>query len=106
MGRYVGIRRDAEGLAEAAEVTAFWDRFVSQRSFRTPKGWELQNLLTVAQLTIRAATLREESRGVHYRSDFPDTLPESPGHTVIAAEDLCDDRVEQPEGEAALAVNG
>ena len=90
MGRYVGIRRDAGGLKQAAEQAAFWDRFVSQRSFRTPQGWELQNLLTVAQLAIAAAALREESRGVHYRSDFPDTLDTSPGHTIVAAEAACD----------------
>ena len=34
-------------------------------------GWELQNLLTLAQLMIGSALTRQESRGVHFRSDFP-----------------------------------
>jgi L-aspartate oxidase len=34
-------------------------------------GWELQNLLLVSGLITRAALMREESRGVHLRTDFP-----------------------------------
>ena len=42
------------------------------REFRHRAGWELQNLLTVARVMIETALRREESRGTHYRSDFPD----------------------------------
>jgi len=48
MWRQVGISRDAEGLNQAAEQVAFWDRYVSSREFRDPPGWELQNMLLVA----------------------------------------------------------
>ena len=41
------------------------------REFRDRGGWELQNLLTMARLMIDAAIEREESRGTHFRSDFP-----------------------------------
>ena len=41
------------------------------RQFTEPKGWELQNMLTIARLMIRAALEREETRGVHVRTDFP-----------------------------------
>ena len=41
------------------------------REFDKRAGWELQNLLTIARLMIDAALEREESRGVHFRSDFP-----------------------------------
>ena len=49
----------------------FWCRYVLAREFDGRPGWELQNLLTVARLMIDGATRREESRGTHFRSDFP-----------------------------------
>jgi L-aspartate oxidase len=73
MWRKVGIRRDDEGLREAREMVARWCRYVLSRQFDEPEGWELQNMLTVARLMIGAALMREESRGVHYRADFPDS---------------------------------
>jgi L-aspartate oxidase len=36
------------------------------------KGWETQNMLTVGRCIAQAALAREESRGVHFRSDFPE----------------------------------
>jgi L-aspartate oxidase len=71
MGRNVGVRRDQEGLAEAAESIEHWCGYVLARQFDDPAGWELQNLLVVARIMVAAALAREESRGVHYRSDFP-----------------------------------
>ena len=83
MGRLVGIRRDAAGLAEAAEQTAFWDRFLSARQLRGQSAWELQNMLLVAQLTIASAAERTESRGVHYRDDHPETDPAWARHVEV-----------------------
>jgi len=85
MWRNVGIRRDAAGLREAAEQAAFWDRYVSPREFKEPHGWELQNMLLVARLVILAALERKESRGVHFRSDFPETDPTQARHITLAA---------------------
>jgi L-aspartate oxidase len=45
---------------------------VLQRQFADTSGWELQNLLTVARIMIEAALAREETRGVHLRTDFPE----------------------------------
>jgi L-aspartate oxidase len=73
MGRQVGVERDAAGLTEALDSVAAWQSYVLGQSFDSPAGWELQNLLTIAPVTIRAALRREESRGVHCRRDFPDT---------------------------------
>ena len=75
MWRSVGITRDAQGLAEAAEQVDFWCRYVLGHVFHDPAGWTMQNMLTVARLMIAAAIAREESRGVHTRRDFPDTDP-------------------------------
>ncbi|MFO0852200.1 MAG: L-aspartate oxidase [Gemmataceae bacterium] len=71
MVRKMGIVRDAGRLAEATRDVGFWCRYVLAREFHDRAGWELQNLLTAARLMIDAATRRDESRGTHYRSDFP-----------------------------------
>jgi L-aspartate oxidase len=71
MVRSMGVVRDGPGLEQAADDVSFWCGYVLPREFDSRPGWELQNLLTVARLMIDAALQREESRGVHYRSDFP-----------------------------------
>jgi L-aspartate oxidase len=71
MVRNMGIVRDREGLLEAERQVAFWCRYALPREFPSRAGWELQNLLTVARLMIWSALQRAESRGVHFRSDFP-----------------------------------
>jgi L-aspartate oxidase len=73
MWRNVGIIRKAQPLKEAQEIIRFWQRYVMDKVFDTPAGWECQNMLTVCLLMARAAETRQESRGVHFRSDFPDT---------------------------------
>ncbi len=72
MVRKMGIVRDRNHLDEAKADVDFWCRYVLAREFDHRPGWELQNLLTVARLMIDAARTREESRGTHFRSDFPD----------------------------------
>ena len=79
MWRNVAIERMGERLAETREIIAFWSRYVMDKTF-TPAdmgegaipGWELQNMLTVCFLITTAAYTRTESRGAHYRVDFPD----------------------------------
>lgn len=73
MWRNVGITRTAQPLAEAGEIIRFWHRYVMDKIFDTPVGWECQNMLTASLLVTHAAELREESRGVHYRMDHPKT---------------------------------
>ena len=55
----------------------FWGRYVMHREFEHPAGWELQNMLLLARLLAQTALLREESRGVHFRTDFPQTDDEN-----------------------------
>lgn len=72
MVRHMGVIRDGAGLEEARHDVAFWCRYGLARAFDHRPGWELQNLLTIARLMIDSALAREESRGVHFRNDFPE----------------------------------
>jgi L-aspartate oxidase len=85
MWRNVGIERSAEGLEAALQQVEFWDRYVGPREFSNTQGWELQNMLLAARLMIRAAIARKESRGTHFRNDFPNTDPQQAEHISITA---------------------
>ena len=71
MWRNVGITRRGKRLAEAAEIIGFWQRYVMDKVFESPEGWQCQNMLTVSMLMAQAARVRRESRGTHFRTDFP-----------------------------------
>src|SRR5262249_52066596 len=71
MMRQMAVVREGAGLGQARQAVAFWCRYVLAREFDGRAGWELQTLLTIARLMIGSALRREESRGVHFRSDFP-----------------------------------
>ncbi|MCJ7654455.1 MAG: FAD-binding protein, partial [Dehalococcoidia bacterium] len=76
----VGIIRDKEGLNQAAGILAAW-----QQSLHPPTdqpSYELSNLVLTGRLLTEAALIREESRGAHFRSDFPQTSPKWQCHIV------------------------
>tara|TARA_R110002111_G_scaffold254461_1_gene320095 strand:+ start:15971 stop:17590 length:1620 start_codon:yes stop_codon:yes gene_type:complete len=83
MWRDVGITRNAKSLQNAKDKVDFWSRYVVDREFKTLSGWELQNMLLVSQLMIASAIERRESRGVHYRSDYPETDPAFQKHISV-----------------------
>jgi len=65
-----GVLRSADGLAEAA---AMLDKLVGATSDVVDQdAWETTNLLTVSAALAAAAALREETRGSHWREDFPE----------------------------------
>ena len=101
MWRSVGITRDARGLNEAADQVDFWCRYALNHVFEDPSGWASQNMLTVARLMIAAALVREESRGVHTRRDFPATNPDWARHIPMTRPPLA---AEVEESEALAAV--
>ncbi len=75
-----GIIRDNEGLTHAAGILASW-----QKSLPVPTdqpAYELSNLVLSGRLLVEAALIREESRGAHFRSDFPLTLANWQCHIV------------------------
>ncbi len=107
MSRHVAVVRDASGLAEAAREIAA----VAQRVNVTPENggrrvgahlrvrpgqedgtpawetvravWELANMTLAASAVVAAASRREESRGAHFRSDFPTPDPALDGRHLI-----------------------
>ena len=77
MWRSAGIRREEAGLQEALQQVEFWDRYVAAREFAAVEGWEMQNMLLVARLMLESALARRDSRGVHFRSDYPATASDA-----------------------------
>lgn len=71
MWRNVGLERVGDRLTETIEIIDFWRRYVMDKVFDDPVGWQCQNMLTVSWLMAESARQREESRGVHFRRDFP-----------------------------------
>ncbi|HEX3939897.1 MAG TPA: L-aspartate oxidase [Acidobacteriaceae bacterium] len=69
MWRKAGLLRDAEGLRSAAEELAEIGQGLPA-GFGRP-AIELRNLHTIATRIVQAALGREESRGAHFRNDFP-----------------------------------
>ncbi|MHB8340744.1 MAG: hypothetical protein ACYDB7_06160, partial [Mycobacteriales bacterium] len=63
-----GVRRSAESLAATAKCL---DAASTTVGAPGPDSWETTNLFTVATALVAAARTREESRGCHWREDFP-----------------------------------
>jgi L-aspartate oxidase len=115
MWQHVSLRRDLEGLMEASRAinalrtslpipvgtaacpcpptptSTFMqtDLSVGTAPRACPPWIETSNMLLVAELIIEAALQRRESRGSHWRSDFPEARPELAGHHFVlqAAQD-------------------
>lgn len=98
----VGLVRDASGLQTALEAVknmqallpkmGVADRSDTYNTNRTDF-LEFVNLLSVAETVVKGALLREESRGGHYRSDFPEADAALAVHSLacVKEEELCFD---------------
>ena len=78
MWNYVGIVRTTKRLERAAHRIKMLNEEVADYygHFRvTPDLIELRNLLQSAELIVRSALHRRESRGLHYTLDYPEALP-------------------------------
>ena len=77
----VGIIRSKEGLEQAADILSSW-----QESLLKPtdhQTYELNNLILSGRLVSEAALIRKESRGAHFRTDFPKSSPGWQCHIVF-----------------------
>ena len=84
MWRHVGILRSAEGLHLAADLLGAWSE--GSQSPESASSDRLRTMALVGWLMAQAALLREESRGAHYRNDYPETRLDWACHLVIEPE--------------------
>lgn len=82
MWRHVGISRSGDEMEDVREMIDFWARYTLDKIFDEPAGWETQNMLSLASLICESARFRRESRGTHFRSDFPDLDDRYLGHDM------------------------
>jgi succinate dehydrogenase / fumarate reductase flavoprotein subunit len=92
MQEKVGIFRAEKSLMEAIEQL----KELKEKATRIPAGtaslranqnlwqvWELNNLITVSMVIAQGALARKESRGGHYREDYPERSDEFNYHTLV-----------------------
>ncbi|MFC1920239.1 L-aspartate oxidase [Chloroflexota bacterium] len=77
----VSIIRNREGLNQAAAELAAWQKILPQPADRP--SYELSNLILTGRLVTEAAIIREESRGAHFRTDFPENMPGWRRHIIF-----------------------
>lgn len=81
MWRNAGINRRGTRLLLTARILNFWERAMPEPACR--EDYELRNMTLLGRLMVEAALLRKESRGSHFREDFPDTAPDWQTHVVL-----------------------
>ena len=88
----VGVLRDAAGLRTAEGTLAELDAGAPAEPGTTT--WEASNLLSISRAMTAAATAREETRGSHWREDFPERDDERfAGHLDLVLDDRGDPSV-------------
>jgi L-aspartate oxidase len=89
MWRFAGVHRSGDGLEAASETLAAWTA-ADAASATAPElsiaQREDANLLDLARLLVSAALERRESRGAHFRSDYPATSDDFARHLAWARE--------------------
>ena len=72
MTKHVGIIRNADGLYKALKVVMEIKDKIIERENASMYDFILQNDVMVSEIIIMSAIERRESRGAHYRSDYPE----------------------------------
>jgi len=93
MWRMVGVERTGAHLAAAETQLAFWSDVTERLAPPMREAWELRNMLLIARAITAAAITRQESRGAHWRLDFPQT-DTTARHTLLRFDDAGGPRVE------------
>lgn len=84
-----GIVRTEKGLNQALKtINELKLEFSQEYKCRNVQEYELRSLLTIAELIIKSALARKESRGAHFREDYPNTS-EKAYHSYISKDLIC-----------------
>jgi succinate dehydrogenase/fumarate reductase flavoprotein subunit len=86
MWKNAGIIRDGDGLQSALkEISAMQKTLVTaEKKGINADIIEIRNMLLVSKLIVSAALAREESRGAHYRDDYPEKADEWERHITLS----------------------
>jgi len=88
----LGIIRTGIGMKKALkrfkEIEASIEQNSSEKSTTIKNMLELKNAILVSKAVVKSALSREESRGSHFRIDFPETDRKFRNNTLISMEDL------------------
>jgi L-aspartate oxidase len=80
-----GVLRSARSLADTGKAM---DSIAGERGVACPQDWEATNLATVASALVVAANRREETRGCHWRDDFPRSSHLWLGHVQLTLDEF------------------
>ena len=87
MWNYAGIIRDEDSLLKGLdEIYKIKSNFRKGDKCLNKREYELRNMICVAQLIMKSALKREESRGAHYRTDFPNPMEEGVHNSILKGE--------------------
>ena len=85
----VGLERGAADLSATLRQIKSWIPYVLGTDFHKVASWTVQNMLLTAYLVTYSALRRRESRGVHFREDFPERNDTEWGkHLTLSREDI------------------
>ena len=83
MTKQLGLIRQQQGLARAQDYFANMAKALKAYDMRTKEQMELFGMLQTGSLICLAASMRQESRGGHCRSDYPQTVELWRKHLIL-----------------------
>ena len=86
MWRNVGINGNGSRLLLTARILNLWQRTIPQPTDR--ESYEMSNMVLLGRLMVESALRRQESRGSHFREDFPETSTTWEKHVVLTGEEI------------------